>query len=244
MKTVVTMADINQRDRTLSMRKPRVAIFNYGGSSEHNLKAILRNRGYEIFVLTRYANVTCPMSGMENTTCAFPVLCCDVMIVAEDTDQMRGIDLFYRQSQLGCKLAPFNKAIITSSFACDKLDNIIYRDTTIFANPFDFHAFEQWLKNCEGRIDLSQRLAVIRHEDRHDCSIPIQLRPQGEDAYVSAQAINKSHCGICLRVPKSIERGREIQVRSQHSGDVDEGVVQWVKKLEDGWYLSGVSFCV
>jgi hypothetical protein len=227
------------------MRKPRVVIFNYSGSSVYDLMTLFRNRGYDIFVVTEYVNVICPICGIqENKTCACPLPCCDVMVVSKDGERIKGVDLFNRQSQLGCKLTPVNKAIIKSSFVRDKLDDIIYKDTNIFVNPLNLHEFETWVKDCEGRIDLSQRLAVIRREDRYACRIPIQLRLMGEDVYISAQAVNASTCGICLRISRPIERGREIQFSFQNSGDVDEGIVQWVKKLENGRYLIGVTLCV
>lgn len=228
------------------MRKPRVVIFNYNnGCFVNDLTAFFRNRGYELFVLAEYKNVTCPIYGMqENKTCAFPLPCCDIMVVAQDGERLKGVDLFNRQSQLGCKLTPVNKSIISLSFVRDKLDDIVYKGTTVFTNPLDFHEFEAWVKDCEGRIDLSQRLVAIRREDRYACSMPVQLRLRGEDADVSAQAVNASNCGLCLRISEPIERGRVIQFRTKDSGDVNEGMVQWVKKLEDGWYLSGVTLCV
>ncbi len=244
MGTFVAIHRLNQRSY-FSMRKPKVVIFNYNGNFIHDLSAFFRNRGYEIFVLAEYINAICPIYGkQQHKTCVFPVPCCDIMVVAEDGERLKGVDLFNRQSQLGCKLTPLNKAIIRSSFVRDKSDEIIYKDTTIFANPLDFHAFEAWIKDCEGRIDLSQRLVAIRREGRDACSIPIRLGLRGEDADVSAQAVNTSHCGICLRLSRPIERGRQIQYMSQNSRDVNEGVVQWVKKLEDGWYISGVTLCV
>ncbi len=227
------------------MRKPRVVIFNYSGSTVNDLSAFFRNRGYDIFVLAEHINVICPVHDRQgDKDCAFPVRCCDVMVVAEDGGRPKGVDLFSRQFQLGCKLTPINKAIIGSNFVREMSDDIAYRGTTGFASPLDIYEFEAWVKDCEGRIDLSQRLVAIRHEDRHACNIPILLRLRGEDADVSAQAVDTSYCGMCLRISKPIERGRKIQFKSQNSGDVNEGIVQWMKKLEDGGYLSGVTLCV
>ena len=224
------------------MRKPRVVIFNYRGGFVHELAAFFLDRGYEVFTLEEYVNVICPIRCMQEMACVYPVPCCDVMVAAEDGGRNKGVDLFDNQSRLGCKLIPLNKAIIGSSFAPDALDDAVYK--VVFANPLDFHELEAWVKDCEGRIDRSQRIVAIRHEARQACSIPIQLRLRGEDSDVSAQAVDTSHCGICLRISKPVERGREIRYRATNSEDVNEGVVQWVKKLEDGWYLSGVTLCV
>jgi hypothetical protein len=225
------------------MRKPRVVIFNYSGHVQHDLITFFRNHGYETLVLT--GSIVCPISGEEKMkTCPISALCCDVMVAVQDTGKMNSVDLFTRQFRLGCKLAFRNKAIITSSLVRDKLDDIIARGTTIFEDPLDFSAFEAWLKDCESRMELLQRLAVMRREIRHAYSKTVQFRFQREDTGVNAQAVNVSNCGICLKIPKPIKRGQKLQFAIEKWVSVEEGIVQWAKKLEGGWYLAGVTFCV
>ena len=222
------------------MRKPRVVIFNYSEHTQHELTTFFHNNGYETFIVTE--SVTCPIYGKkENKTCAGPVLCCDIMVAVQDIEQRKSVNLFSRQLRMGCKLTSRNKTIITRSIVRDRLDHITARDITIFVNPLDFGIFAAWVKDCESRMDLTQRLAVMRRANRHASSKHVQFRLSGEDVDIDAQAVNVSSCGICLKISNPLKRG---QVLHFSQADTEEGIVQWAKKLEDRWCLAGVTFCV
>jgi hypothetical protein len=226
------------------MRKPRVVIFNYSGRVQHELSTFFSNNGYEVYVVTE--SVTCPIYGeKENTTCPGPVLCCDVMAAVQDMDQSKSVDLFNRHFQLGCKLTYHNKTIITHSLGCEGFDHITARGLTIFGTPLDFGAFEAWIKDCESRMDLTKRLAVIRRANRDASGKHVQLRLPSEDVDFDAQVVNVSSCGICLKTSNLLKREQVLHfVDERRAGDNEEGIVQWAKKLEDGRYLAGVTFCV
>jgi hypothetical protein len=53
--------------------------------------------------------------------------------------------------------------------------------------------------------------------------------------------VNVSGCGICLKISNPLKRGQVLHFRR---ADTEEGIVQWAKKLEEGWYLAGATFCV
>ena len=225
------------------MRKPRVVIFNYSGSVQHELSTFFSNNGYETCVVTE--SVTCPIYGeKENTACPGPFLCCDVMVAVQDMDQSKCVDLFTRHLQLGCKLTSHNKTIITHSLAGDGFDHITAGGLTIFGNPLDFVAFDAWIKDCENRMDLTQRLAVMRRAIRHDAGKHVQLRLPDDAVDIAVQAVNVSGCGICLKTSYVLKQRQLLQIAGQRGADVEEGRVQWTKKLEDGSYLAGVTFCV
>jgi len=225
------------------VRKPRVIIFNDSGNIQRELTTFFHNNGYETFIATE--SVTCPIyDKKEDKSCAGPVLCCDVMVAGQDEEQRRSVDLFSWQFRIGCKLTSRNKAIITRSLVLDRFDHIIARGITIFENPLDFGAFEVWVKDSESRMDLTQRLAVMRRTNRHYFNKHVQFRLSGEDVDIDAQAVNVSSCGICLKVSNPLKRGQVLHIVDQIRADAEEGIVQWAKKLEDGWYLAGVTFCV
>jgi hypothetical protein len=225
------------------VRKPRVVIFNDSGFIQHELTAFFHNKGYETFIVTE--SVTCPIYGKKkNEICAGPVLCCDIMVAVQDVEQRNSIDLFNRQFRIGCKLTSRNKTIITRSPVRDRIDHITARGITIFENPLDFGVFEAWVKDCESRMDLTQRLAVMRRANRQASINHVQLRLSGEDVDIDAQVVNICSCGICLKISKPFKRGQVIHFVDQSRADAEEGIVQWAKKLEHGWYLAGVTFCM
>ena len=224
------------------MRKPRVVIFNDNGYIQHELATFFNNSGYETFTVTE--SVTCPIYGKkESKSCAGPVLCCDIMVVVQDREQSKSVDLFSRQFRIGCKLTPCNKTIITRSSVNDSFDHSGARGITIFESPLDFGVFEAWVKDCESRIDLTQRLAFMRRSSRHDCSRHVLLRLPGEDVDIVAQTVNESSCGICLKISNLLKRGQVLNYVGQRQVDSEDGIVQWAKKLKDGC-LAGVTFCV
>jgi hypothetical protein len=145
---------------------------------------------------------------------------------------------------MGCKLTPRNKTIITRSLVRDRLDHITARDMTLFVNPLDFGVFASWVKDCESRMDLTQRLAAMRRENRRASSKHIQFRLSGEDVNIDAHAVNVSSCGICLKISNPLKRGQVLHFVNQSRADSEAGIVQWAKELKDGWCFAGVTFCV
>ncbi len=177
------------------MRKPRVVIFNYSGYIQQELTTFFQNNGYETLIVTESA--TCPIYGKKkNKTCAGPVLCCDIMVAVQDVERRKSVDLFNRQFRMGCKLTSRNKTIITRTLVRDRFNHITAPGITIFENPLDFGAFEAWVKDCESRMDLTQRLAVMRRANRHASSKHVQFRLSGVDVNIDAHAVNVSNCGI------------------------------------------------
>jgi hypothetical protein len=222
------------------MRNPRVIIFNYSGRVQHELSTFFSLNGYEVYVVTESA--TCPIYGeRDNTSCPGPVLCCDVMVAVQDSDPGKSVELFERQLRIGCKVTSRNKTIITHSLGREEFDQIATRGITLFGNPLDFGVFEAWIKECERRMDMTQRLAAMRRANRHSPGKDVQLRVLGEDIDIDAQAVNVSGCGICLEISHPLKRGQVLHFRR---AGAEEGIVQWTKKLEEGRYLAGVTFCV
>jgi hypothetical protein len=225
------------------MRKPRVVIFNDDGYIKRELTTFFNNNDYETFIVTE--SVTCPIYGKKDRkSCAGPVFCCDLMVAAHDIEESKGVDLFMRQSRIGCKLTSRNKAIIIPSPVHDRLDRIAALGITIFESPLDFGVFEAWVKDCESRMDLTQRLAVMRGANRNASSKKVQFRLSGEDVDIVAQTVNVSSYGICLKTSNPLKRGQVLHFVDQIGADAEEGIVQWAKKLEDGWYRAGVILCV
>jgi len=204
------------------MRKPRVVIFNFTGRVQHELTTFFHDNGYDTFIVTE--SVTCPIYGKKkNKTCAGPVLCCDIMVAVQDIEQRKSVDLFNRQFQIGCKLTSRNKTILIPSLVHDRYNHLTVGGMTIFETPLDFGVFEAWVRDCESRIDLTQRLAVMRREKRHASSQRVQFRLPGEDVDIDAEAVNLGSCGICLKISNPLKRGQVLHVRRAYA---EEGVVQ------------------
>jgi hypothetical protein len=225
------------------MRIPRVVIFNFSSSVQHDLYNYFSSIDYDVRIASE--SVTCPIyDEKENTACPGPVLCCDVMAAVQTTGQKKSIDLFNKHLKLGCKLTSHNKTIITHSLIHDGLDQDTARGLTVFGNPLDFSAFAAWIKDCEIRMDLTKRLAVKRRANRLACDRHVRIQLPDEDVDLVAQAVNVSGCGICLKTSMVLLPGQLLYIADMRGADSEEGRVQWSKKLEDGLHLTGVTLCV
>jgi hypothetical protein len=224
------------------MRKPKVYVFNYSGLMQSDLVEYFRKDDYEISVLKEHENSTIYCE--QDKRCDYPLYCCDIMLIVEDDERRKGSKLIQKQLQLGCKLTHLNKAVITASSDREKLADLADQNITLFANPLDYIALGAWVRDCEKRMNLAQRLPVIRREVRHACNFSVQVRLPGEDADISAQAVDTSNCGMCLRTSRPMKQGQEIIIRSGRSNNAEVGIVRWVERIDEGWYHSGVTFCV
>jgi hypothetical protein len=225
------------------MRKPRVVIFNDNGYMQHELTTFFNGNGYEPFFVKE--SLTCPIYGKEEgKSCAGPVLCCDIMVAVQDIMRDRSVGLFSRQFRIGCKLTFLNKTIITRSPGRDGFDHVSALGITIFESPLDFGVFEAWVKDCESRMDLTQRLAFMRRAKRYDSRKHVLLRLPSEAVDIIAQTVNESSYGICLKISNLLKRGQVLYYMGKGKAEAEECIVQWAEKLEDGSYLAGVTFCV
>ncbi len=224
------------------MRKPRVYVFNYSGRIQKDLIDFFHKDDYEVSVLKEYENSTIYCE--QDKHCDYPLYCCDIMLVVEDDERRKGSELIKKQFQLGCKLTHLNKAVIAGCSDREELVDIVDQNITLFSDPLDYIALGEWVKDCEQRMNLAQRLPVIRREVRHASNLPVQVRLPNEDSDVSAQAVDISNCGICLRTSRPMRQGQEIIIRSGRSPNAEVGIVRWVEKIDEGWYHSGVTLCV
>jgi len=227
------------------MRKPRVIVCSFTGRVLSDLMALFRRKGYEIFVLTKSAPCPFHVHDRHNqVTCSVPVPCSDITVVVQDIEQPMSFDTFTRQFPHGCKLTLSNTAIITRTAHHAPFDNHTVRDMTIFGYPFEAGAFEVWLQGCENRMNLSQRLAVIRRARRYSYGRRELCLLHGIHEAITAEEVNISNMGICLKTQMLIRSGRVIRITGPAYFDAEEGVVRWMKKIDEGWYISGVTFCI
>ncbi len=210
------------------MRKPKVYVFNYSGRMQNDLVQYFLKGDYEISVLKEYENSTIYCE--QDKRCDYPLYCCDIMLVVEDDERKKGSKLINKQFQLGCKLTHLNKAVITGCSDHEELVDLADQNITLFADPLDYIALGAWVKDCEKRMNLAQRLPIIRREFRHACNLPVQVRLPGEDSDISAQAVDTSNCGMCLRTSRPMKQGQEIIIRSGRSENAEVGIVRWVEK--------------
>jgi CheY-like chemotaxis protein len=221
------------------MRKPRVIIFDDEVFILNMLKEFFLMRGYEVLSYSEPTSV-CPISGNCGALCSSHDRCSDVMITDFNMPGVNGVELLEYQSRLGCKLDIRNKAVISGYIDEQNRRRVRQLGCTFFQKPFNLHTLMEWLAGCEQRIDLSQRLATRRKEQRFDSDREIVFKIPDSDDVHSGIAVNTSPTGLCLKVPAPLHREQTINFHAGPFHSCSNASVRWVTKIDNGAYLAGV----
>lgn len=139
------------------MRKPRVIVCDDNDLIRDIFKTLLEKEGYEVLVAD--TPVTCAFYRDHADSCPQHSRCTDILITDYAMPGMTGLELLEIQHNNGCKLASRNKALMTG------VDDPMLRQRTaelgchFFPKPIHISVLLEWVKECEGRLDLSEPLA-------------------------------------------------------------------------------------
>ncbi len=221
------------------MRKPRVIIFDDEVFILNMLRDFFLMRGYEVL---SYSDPTpiCPIYGHGGDVCSSHHRCSDVMITDFNMPGVNGVELLEHQSRKGCKLNIRNKAVISGYIDEKNRTKVRQLGCSFFQKPFNLHSLIEWLTACEQRIDLSQKVATRRKEQRFESDREVLFRvPDSDDVYTGI-AVNASTTGLCLKVPTPLQREQIINFHASPFHSFSNASVRWVTKIDNGSYLAGV----
>jgi CheY-like chemotaxis protein len=139
------------------VRKPRVIVCDDEDLVLDVFKHLFESIGYE--VVTADTPVTCAFYTDNADSCPQHHRCTDILITDNQMPKMTGIELLELQHRKGCRLTSKNKILITGreypelrkraeALGCYFLPKPVFIDTIL-----------AWVKECEGRVDLSEPLA-------------------------------------------------------------------------------------
>ena len=137
------------------MRKPRVILCDDDVIILNMLELFFKKRGYEVL---RYSSpVVCQFKYLADS-CKNLGPCADVIISDYKMPGMTGLELFQRQSEIGCKADCKMKAIMTGYADEDIVKMCKDSGYRYFHKPFTLSELSGWLSQCEKLLDLSQQL--------------------------------------------------------------------------------------
>lgn len=221
------------------MRKPRVIIFEDEVFILNMLKNFFLMQGYEVLTYGDSTSI-CPISGNGGDFCSSHDRCSDVMITDFSMPGVNGVELFEYQGRKGCKLDIRNKAVISGYIDDQNRTKVRQLGCAFFQKPFNLHMLMEWLAGCEQRIDLNQRVATRRKEQRVDSNREVVFRVLDSGAVHTGIAVNTSSTGLCLKVPTPLHREQTINFHASPFHSCRNASVRWVVKIENGSYLAGV----
>ena len=139
------------------MRKPRVIVCDDEDIILEVFKHIFEAVGYE--VVTADTPVTCAFYADDAGCCPKQNRCTDILITDNQMPKMTGIELLELQHQKGCKLTSKNKILLTGREDSELRTRAEALGCHFLPKPVPIHVMLALVKECEGRVDLSDSLA-------------------------------------------------------------------------------------
>ncbi|MBI5638880.1 MAG: response regulator [Nitrospirae bacterium] len=222
------------------MRKPRAIIFDDDVFVLELLESFLTKRGYE--VMTFSEPVVCPVYGRNGNKCSNIKSCSDIIITDYKMPGKNGIELLESQIQRGCKADMKNKALISGYVDAETIQEKVRQlGCAFFGKPFRLSGIAEWLNECEGRMDLSLPVGIVRRETRHPVSMQITYSLHYQDEPLSGIMTDFSDSGLCLQTCNSLEKDQPIRIRTELPNSLQTATVRWIRKRDDNSYMAGCS---
>jgi CheY-like chemotaxis protein len=139
------------------MRKPRVIVVDDDDLILTVFRHLFESMGYE--VLTADTPMTCAFYRELADDCPQHDRCTDILITDNTMPNMTGLELLEMQHHRGCKLTSKNKALMTGNPDSGIREHADVLGCKFFQKPMPIFDITEWVKECEGRVDLSEPLA-------------------------------------------------------------------------------------
>ncbi len=221
------------------MRQPRVVLYDDDPFVLDALSLFFTGRGYDVFAMQE--PVPCVVY-RDNLRCPAERPCADIMITDLAMPGMNGIQLLKTQAQRGCPVNVLNKAVLSGSLDTAAVEAIRLLGCAWFRKPCRLAQIEEWVRECEIRMDLSQPLGAQRREQREDWRGPHVTVELGGDEFF-AEVVNRSRSGMCLRLDRPLAVAQAFEVRTRPAAPLEHFDVRWTKPDPSGAFLAGAS-CV
>jgi CheY-like chemotaxis protein len=220
------------------MRKRRAILYDDDSAILTPLTRFFEDLGYD--VIASADPVACPVYG-EDSTCDKKRPCGDLMITDLAMPRRSGIELLQLQVQRGCKLTIRNKAVLTGNL--DPASHLIVKQLgcAAFLKPVRLSVLFAWIKECEGRMDLSQPLAIQRKEPRASCHVKAIFETESTAGLFVAEVVNRSDSGLCLLVDRPLAVAQVLDLKTLLPLASDRLQVCWTQPDLSGRSLAGLS---
>ncbi|MEE9523786.1 MAG: hypothetical protein V3V59_03435 [Thermodesulfovibrionales bacterium] len=221
------------------MRKKRAIIYDDEPVIVELLRDILSLRDYDVLAFSK--PVVCHIYNANVESCDNLQPCADVLITDIMMPEINGMDLLLKQAKRGCKMDTRNKAVISGNLSYEYKKMITDMNVKCFHNPFAFSDINNWLDECEQRIDLTQEVGIKRIHDRSPSRIKIKYELPFRDRKFEGGVTNISKGGFCLTTRNPIVKEETIMIDTALPSACQEATVRWVSMLPDTSFTAGLS---
>jgi len=140
-------------------RQIRVLVFEDDKGIQFLFKKILELRGYEI--LSFLDPTACPLHKQEECHCSDDIVCSDIIISDIKMPHLDGISFIKSQLEKGCCISPSNILVVSGYWTVDLKESADDMGVYIMKKPFKFSDINEWLIECEKRLDLTKELISV-----------------------------------------------------------------------------------
>lgn len=124
------------------------------------IRQILEDRGYEVLSFSNPGS--CPLYNEGVCRCSEKEACGDVIISDVNMPYIKGLDFVERQKKIGCKIR--NVALMSGLWTGSDLERAEKLGCKVFHKPFSISEMEEWLDDCEKKIDPNRILTDCLNE--------------------------------------------------------------------------------
>jgi CheY-like chemotaxis protein len=199
-----------------------------------------QQRDYEVIACRE--PVRCPVYD-DGAPCSQSRPCGDLMITDICMPRMTGLEMLEAQKRQGCKLDIRNKAVLSGSIDQAAFEAIQRLGCASFLKPFRLAQLEKWVLECELRMDLSRPLGFRRREAREACSSRALVAVGSAGDVCTAEVVNRSGSGLCLRVDRPLAVTQVLDLRGRAADAEARFEVRWLRPEAGSGFLAGVSCC-
>lgn len=220
-------------------RKPRVLIFDDDTSILSVFEKFFSLKGYEVFSFAEPE--FCPIYKGDGEACAKAKPCADLIITDFSMPGMNGAELLERQESEGCTLDIRHKAILSGYIPDDEKERVESLGCAVYQKPLRLSELSPWLEACEGRMDLSRPVGIMRRESRFATEEKIMYQCGDRDQALRGTVVNISDSGLCLKVDNPLPGSRTIRINTDLANCCQSADVKWIREADDNVFLVGVT---
>ena len=218
------------------MRRQRAILFDDDPDVLGLLAEFFEERGYD--VLAFQDSLVCAAHHSDPAFCGDRP-CADLLIADMEMPCGGGLRLLEAQARHGCSLSPLNKAVLSGNLDPAAREAIGTLGSAWFTKPLRFLHLEEWVRECEARMDLSRPPGALRRERREPCRLTCQITLGPADEEWPGEILNKSFSGLCLRTDRQLALGQQFAVRTSPAALPERLAVRWTTPDHAGGFLAG-----
>lgn len=168
-------------------------------------------------------------------------LCTDLIITDFSMPGMNGAELLERQEKEERTLDIRNKAVVSGYMPENERERVESLGCAVYQKPLRLSELSPWLETCEGRMDLTRPVGIMRRESRYETEEKIMYHCGDGNQALRGTVVNISDSGLCLKVDKPFPDSRTIRINTDLANSCQSADVRWIREAADNVFMVGVT---